>query len=124
MAHFIGLINFLEGSLVSTEGAEGVVALNDIPGPVRLKGRLHSAMKAGDRVVLAARPEAISVLSAQAPGSVPGRLIRKIYLGNEMDYRVALGPLEIRATGPAAGDGVAEGSPVWLNFSRIVVMPF
>lgn len=61
MAHFIGLINFLEGSLVSTEGAEGVVAL---------------------------------------------------------------GPLEIRATGPAAGDGVAEGSPVWLNFSRIVVMPF
>jgi iron(III) transport system ATP-binding protein len=124
VADFIGLINFLEGSLVSTEGAEGVVALNDIPGPVRLKGRLHSAMKAGDRVVLAARPEAISVLSAQAPGSVPGRLIRKIYLGNEMDYRVALGPLEIRATGPAAGDGVAEGSPVWLNFSRIVVMPF
>jgi len=124
VADFIGLINFLEGSLVSTEGAEGVVALNDIPGSVRLKGRLHSAMKAGDRVVLAARPEAISVLSAQAPGSVPGRLIRKIYLGNEMDYRVALGPLEIRATGPAAGDGVAEGSPVWLNFSRIVVMPF
>ena len=124
VADFIGLIHFLEGSLVSAEGEEGVVALNDIPGPVHLKGRLHSAMKTGDRVVLAARPEAISVLSEPAPGAVPGKLIRKIYLGNEMDYRVALGPLEVRATGPAATDGLAEGSPVWLSFNRIVVMPF
>jgi iron(III) transport system ATP-binding protein len=124
VADFIGLINFLEGSLVSAEGADGVVALNGIPGPVHLKGRLHSAMKTGDRVVLAARPESIGVLSEPAPGAVPGRLIRKIYLGNEMDYRVALGTLEVRATGPAATDGLAEGSPVWLDFNRIVVMPF
>jgi hypothetical protein len=56
--------------------------------------------------------------------AVPGRLIRKIDLGNERDYRVALGPMEVRATGPTASDDIAEGSPVWLTFSRIVVMPF
>jgi len=124
VADFIGLINFMEGSLVAMEGPDGVVALNDIPGPVHLKGRLHTSMKTGDRVVLAVRPEAITVLDQPAPGAVPGRLLRKIYLGNEMDYRVALGPLEVRATGPAASDGLAEGSPVWLSFSRVVVMPF
>jgi iron(III) transport system ATP-binding protein len=124
VADFIGLINFLEGSLLSMDGTEGVVALRDVPGPVHLRGRLHSTMKTGDRVVLAARPEAIAVLDKPAPGAVPGRLIRKIYLGNEMDYRVALGNVEVRATGPAATDDLAEGSPVWLDFSRIVVMPF
>lgn len=86
--------------------------------------RLHAAMKAGGRVVPAARPETIAVLSEPALGAVPGRLIRKIYLGNEMDSRAALGTLEARATGPAASDGPAEGSPVRLDFNRIVVTPF
>jgi hypothetical protein len=30
----------------------------------------------------------------------------------------------MRVTGPTATDGLAEGSPVWLDFNRIVVMPF
>ena len=124
VADFIGLINFLEGTLVSVEGSEGVVALTDVPGPVHLKGRLHSEMKTGERVVLAARPESITVSGQPAPGAIPGRLARKIYLGNEMDYRVALGPQEVRATGPAAADDLADGSDVWMTFTRVLAMPF
>jgi iron(III) transport system ATP-binding protein len=124
VADFIGLINFLEGTLVSVEGPEGVFALTDVPGPVLLKGHLHSEMKTGDRVVLAARPESITVLSQPAPGAIPGRLTRKIYLGNEMDYRVALGHREVRATGPVVADDVADGSPVWMLFSKVLAMPF
>jgi ABC-type Fe3+/spermidine/putrescine transport system ATPase subunit len=124
VADFIGLINFLEGRLVSVEGSEGVVALTDVPGPVHLKGRLHSEMKTGERVVLAVRPESITVSGRPAPGAIPGRLVRKIYLGNEMDYRVALGSQEVRATGPAAADDLADGSDVWMTFTRVLAMPF
>jgi iron(III) transport system ATP-binding protein len=124
VADFIGLINFLEGTLVAVEGSEGVVALTDVQGPVHLKGRLHSEMKTGERVVLAARPESITVSSQPEPGAIPGRLVRKIYLGNEMDYRVALGPQEVRATGPAAADDLADGSDVWMTFTRVLAMPF
>jgi iron(III) transport system ATP-binding protein len=124
VADFIGLINFLEGTLVSVEGSDGVVALTDVAGPVHLKGRLHSQMQTGDRVVLAARPESIKVLNQPAPSAIPGRLVRKIYLGNEMDYRVSLGPQEVRATGPTTTDDLADGSPVWMVFSKVLAMPF
>jgi len=124
VADFIGLINFLEGTLIAVENAEGVVTLKDVPGPVHLKGRLHAEMETGARVVLAVRPESIAVSGRPAPGAIPGRLIRKIYLGNEMDYRVALGPFEIRASGPATADELTEESRVWMSFTRVVAMPF
>ena len=124
VADFIGLINFLEGTLIAVENGEGVVALLNVPGPVHLRGRLHAEMRAGARVVLAARPESIAISNQPAPGAIPGRLIRKIYLGNEMDYRVALGSFEIRASGPATSVELMEGSGVWMTFTRIVAMPF
>ncbi len=122
VADFIGLINFFEAAIVSTSENEAVAELVGTPGPVRLACSVTSAVQPGDKVTLASRPESIILSGSPEEGAIPGRLLRKIYLGNETDYRVALGDKEVRATAYTAADGFSEGSNVWMTFKKTLIM--
>jgi ABC-type Fe3+/spermidine/putrescine transport system ATPase subunit len=122
VADFIGLINFLEARVVSRQGSEGVIELTEVPGQVRLSCSLDRDMKASDRVTAAVRPEHIGISSGSVAGSIKGKVARKAYLGDEVDYRVSIGPVEIRVTANTTGEDLPEGREVWVEFKRILAM--
>jgi ABC-type Fe3+/spermidine/putrescine transport system ATPase subunit len=104
------------------DGDSAITELTGIIGPVRLNCSITSPVRPGDEVTLAARPESITLSETFEEGAIAGRLLRKIYLGNETDYRVALGNKEVRATAYTAADGFTEGSTVWMTFRKTMVM--
>src|SRR5512137_632775 len=56
VADFIGLINFLEATVVSRAGDEGQVQVTGVPGAAPFRSRIPSGLAAGDRLLLAVRP--------------------------------------------------------------------
>jgi iron(III) transport system ATP-binding protein len=122
VADFIGLINFLEAKVISRQGNDGVIELAEIPGSVRLSCSLGQDVKSGGRVTAAVRPEHIGISSAPVAGWIKGKVARKAYLGDEVDYRVAIGPVEIRVTANTTGEDIPEGRDVWIEFKKILAM--
>jgi putative spermidine/putrescine transport system ATP-binding protein len=87
VANFVGTLNVLEGTV--TDAADGVVEVQ--AGKVSLKGKLNGA-RAGDRLSLALRPEAIAL--GRKPGydsSLKGRIAEVHFLGSVIRVRVELG---------------------------------
>jgi putative spermidine/putrescine transport system ATP-binding protein len=87
VANFVGTLNVLEGTVTDTAG--GVVEVQ--AGKVSLKGKLNGA-RAGDRLSLALRPEAIAL--GRKPGydsSLKGRIAEVHFLGSVIRVRVELG---------------------------------
>jgi putative spermidine/putrescine transport system ATP-binding protein len=87
VANFVGTLNVLEGMV--TDAASGMVTVYEEN--VSLKGRLNGA-KAGDRLSLALRPEAIAL--GRRPGydsSLKGRIADVHFLGSVIRVRVELG---------------------------------
>jgi putative spermidine/putrescine transport system ATP-binding protein len=87
VANFVGTLNVLEGTV--TDAAGGVVEVQ--AGKVSLKGKLNGA-RAGDRLSLALRPEAIAL--GRKPGydsSLKGRIAEVHFLGSVIRVRVELG---------------------------------
>ncbi len=121
VADFIGLINFLEATVVSRTGEEGEVLVTGVAGATPLRARIPSGLVAGDRLLLAVRPEAVGLSEGAGDGAMPGRITRRIYLGNETEYRIAVGEVEVRATADAA-DEREDGSPVWVSLRRFIPM--
>jgi iron(III) transport system ATP-binding protein len=122
VADFIGLINLFESTVLAVQGEEAEVELKGVSGTVRLKTRVPAGLGPGDPVTLAVRPEAVRLAPAASEGAIPGRVVRKIYLGNEIEYRVALGEVEVRATTAATSHDLAEGSSTWVTFRRVIAM--
>jgi iron(III) transport system ATP-binding protein len=121
VADFIGLINFLEATVIARTGDEGEVQVKGAPGAAPIKSRIPAGLAAGDRLLLAVRPEAVGLASGPGEDAIPGRVTRRIYLGNETEYRVAIGDVELRAAADAADDR-DEGSPVWVSLRRFIPM--
>ncbi|MGN6467833.1 MAG: ABC transporter ATP-binding protein [Rhizobiaceae bacterium] len=87
VANFVGTLNVLEGTV--TDAAAGVVEVQDEK--VVLKGRLNGA-RAGDRLSLALRPEAIAL--GRRPGydsGLKGRIADVHFLGSVIRVHVELG---------------------------------
>jgi putative spermidine/putrescine transport system ATP-binding protein len=87
VANFVGTLNVLEGTV--TDAAGGLVEVHEEK--MSLKGRLNGA-KAGDRLSLALRPEAIAL--GRRPGydsSLKGRIAEVHFLGSVIRVRVELG---------------------------------
>jgi len=118
VADFIGLINFVECTVVAMEEDGWIAKLEGYELPVRLPGRPGTELLPGKRVILAARPENIGISSQATPGGVKGIVARKVYLGNEVDYLISVGPAEIRAVVEPTGEEFSEGAEVWLVFKR------
>jgi len=107
---FIGLSNFLE-----VEIAEGAVYLRGAreAGPVTKEVPPHTP---GAPPTLACRPAEIEMLPH---GGVRGTIVRRVLLGDTVDYRVRVGSSEIRVQRNVRKPMFAEGDPCGLAFSRL-----
>ncbi len=113
VAEFIGVANMLSGVVRENEGDQLTVALTDTQ-IVRAVGRAAI----GSRVDLCVRPEVIQISprgEGKAPhNSVEGKVSRRLYLGQAIEYRVALDSTSIRVnTNPSVWFDV--GQPVWMT---------
>ena len=103
VADFIGSANFLIGSVAQEAGPEGLVGIATKHGILRC--RFAEAVRAGQKVVLTARPEDLTLYaeppSAQAPSGdalnvLAGTVSGRIFLGDVIDYTVDVGDAELR----------------------------
>jgi iron(III) transport system ATP-binding protein len=107
---FIGLSCFLEARLTPS-GMHIGGTLCDWPDGVPPPAELIAAGVG----VLAARPTEIDFV---AVGGVRGKVIRKAYLGETIDYRIEVGDAEIRVQKTRRIPGPAIGDACGLSFSR------
>jgi spermidine/putrescine transport system ATP-binding protein len=129
VADFIGQSNFFAGRLVEA-GAQGARIRTDsglelsAPYPATSPG-----LDGAQRAVIAVRPEVIGIWPepASAGGrsdvAVPGRILNRIYLGDQTEFSVAseaLGEVLVRApkTSEAVASGLAPGDSVVIGWRQ------
>jgi iron(III) transport system ATP-binding protein len=115
VADFVGLVNFLEGAVVSP----GLVRLADgVTLPVALPEGCH------DRVLVSVRPEHILLRRQGAgPGTFTGTVERRFYLGDRVDYFVQAAGRQIRVAAGALAESFAEGDTVVLDVQKAFAFP-
>ncbi len=111
---FIGLSNFLP-----MEDRDGRSYVQDAPevGPLEVP---RPDTVAGPTWTLASRPTHIDL---QAEGGLRGTVLRRVYLGELVEYRVRVGPHELRIQKAARDQTFEEGAPVGLSFRRCLGYP-
>jgi len=107
---FIGLSNFL-----AVEVADGRVFLKGAreAGPVTVVAPPHAP---GKPPTLACRPGEIEMVPT---GGVRGAVTRRVLLGDIIDYRVRIGPTEVRVQQNVRKPMWSEGDPCSLLFSAL-----
>src|SRR5207302_5705276 len=119
VADFIGSTNLLRGVLVSGAKA-GHECEVDLSGG-RCRGRLGGEAAVSDEVVLAVRPESISLLAGAAADAGPhdnalaGLVRGRIFLGENTEFLVEAAGSEVRVR--------ASGAPAF-DVDDLVVMRF
>jgi ABC-type Fe3+/spermidine/putrescine transport system ATPase subunit len=88
VAHFIGESNFFEGYVVSITGDEAVIELH---GGIKVQATSKDIDR-GDKVVLAVRPEALTVQKGimKSRNTVPGAVERVTFEGTTVRYEIRL----------------------------------
>ncbi|TDQ84212.1 putative spermidine/putrescine transport system ATP-binding protein [Dongia mobilis] len=124
-AGFLGEANFLEGQVTALSGGEARVALVG-GGELALP---QGDLAAGSAVLIALRPEKISIEPGMAVGAnaVAGRITAAIFSGSSLTYRVAVGErLMIVFEQNKSRAPLTEGSEVvlrWNAADNVVVAP-
>ncbi len=109
VADFIGTTNLLRG----TVGDDGLVRLTT--GEVAPCSLGH--LTAGSEVELSVRPEAISLVPAEAIGAIRGSIDQAAYLGNTVSYQVRTsGGLVVSVLSPKTGIRLPAGSDVAITW--------
>jgi iron(III) transport system ATP-binding protein len=92
VADFVGSTNFLDGSVLGPDGAEGHYRVRTEIGDVSVLGT--EPLRAQDKVLISVRPEDVELVEA-SPGSASntweGRVDQKVFLGECVDFQVKLG---------------------------------
>jgi iron(III) transport system ATP-binding protein len=107
---FIGLSNCLDVTI-----AESGVAIAGQAVPVSCMGAPPAALRPGAAAVVATRPTEVEFVDA---GGVPGIVARKAFLGETVDYRVAVAGQEVRVQKSRHEPGPREGEACHLAFPR------
>jgi ABC-type Fe3+/spermidine/putrescine transport system ATPase subunit len=91
VADFIGVNNFIEGTVRAVEAAERRLRVSTALG--ELVALHDERLRAGDRCVLCIRPENVTIGGEAGPGRnvLSGRIVFAAYLGNALRYDVDLG---------------------------------
>ena len=92
VADFVGSTNFLDGSVLGPDGAEGHYRVRTEIGDVSVLGA--EPLRAQDKVLISVRPEDVELAEAKphAPANVwEGRVDQKVFLGECVDFQVKLG---------------------------------
>ena len=119
VADFIGLSNFLEGTVVAVDRASGTATAN-IAG-LEVCVPVAPAMALDQRLLFFIRPNNVELLPASHEGGTnvfPGVVHKMTYLGDRADYRIAVGEslqLRVQTDGKvrfSEGDNVKVQLPV------------
>jgi len=110
---FIGLSNFLP-----VQTRDGAISVQGAPEAGLLAGATPEGM--APNWLLACRPTAVDL---QAEGGLRGTVARRVYLGDTVDYRIQVGPHELRVQKGARHPVFEEGAPVGLSFRRFLGYP-
>ena len=132
-AKFLGFSNMMDAKVVSTDGAGGVAQfeLDGVRLPA-IRGRARDDVRAGDRVQLSVRPEAIRIGErSEASGgetdgvvTLPAAVTDVIYAGSICDVFMDAGGLKLRAqVTPADLERLAVGDGVSATFDSRTVWP-
>jgi ABC-type Fe3+/spermidine/putrescine transport system ATPase subunit len=122
MADFLGSVNLVRVPVVERRAEQTVVQLGEQRLP--LPGRVES-----EEALLSIRPETLRLVSADGPGSdglrLPGRVVRRTFLGHLMRYTVQIGQQEWLVDQPdPGGASLAEGAVcVLVNPRRVHLVP-
>lgn len=94
VADFIGLTNFMNCEILNREEAgKGTVLLLDGTGQHKLRCYIPKDITA-KKAIISIRPEHIEL--KRKKGEIQAEVVRRVYLGSVVDYRVRLGELELR----------------------------
>jgi iron(III) transport system ATP-binding protein len=119
VADFIGLINFLKIDVVDRDGRT-TASFTASPETPPFEVNLENTGKSNEGgFVFAVRPENVKLVSPDS-SSIRGKVTKKVYLGNILDYRVALGKEEIRVEA-SSGEEFQPGQTVGLRFESYVL---
>jgi len=96
VADFVGLTNFIEGT-VEAEASDGAYDVRTDIG--MLKASAYENRKNGDRVLLSVRPEDVELSEAPPRGEnvFTGTVDAKVFLGEVVDFQVRLGRRSLMA---------------------------
>jgi spermidine/putrescine transport system ATP-binding protein/putrescine transport system ATP-binding protein len=125
VADFIGTMNFLDGTVAAAEPDAMVVNAGAF-GYLRVPA---SAWAAGEKILLAIRPEKIGLSAEAKAGSVRGMIASTAYLGARSHFAVLIEgraePVAVAAQNATSGGGFASGETVHLSFpaGAFVILP-
>ncbi len=111
VATFMGEANAVKGS---SDGAS--VTLARVTVPVRPGG------PQGESVDVVIRPEAIGLVAAGTPGSLPGTVVTATYMGSAAEYRIDTALGRLLAISPGGRTMAKAGETVGLTFAPAGVM--
>lgn len=124
VARFIGETNLIEATLVKAESE--AIQVNTATGVFTGQGeRATLAAGPGTAVTLSVRPEAWQPAAPDAPNSVTGQVVERVYLGARAQLTLAspLGSLSVVIMNPSAGLTTGQTLTVAAAVQDIVVLP-
>lgn len=125
VADFIGRVNFIE-SRARANASGGTVEV-DLFGSTHQLTSVNKNFGEGDRVLIVARPESIE-LADRKRLKIPAIVREAVYLGSQMNYRLAVGDQEITADmpDPQLHSVYKEGEEVSISFNdqSLHVLPY
>ena len=119
IAGFMGEANVVPARLERRGGTMGTVRLGSISLALPHRGVTDGPIE------IAIRPEAIRLVATLTSGSVPGRVLRAVFLGDHAEYTVATEIGELFVIDRQTDDLVEIGTDVTLSFmpSGLAVLP-
>ncbi len=91
VADFVGSTNFLDGSVLGPDGAEGRYRVRTEIGDVTVLAT--EPLRSADKVLVSVRPEDVDLSEAKPEGANvwEARIEQKVFLGEVLDLQVKLG---------------------------------
>ncbi len=118
VAEFIGLSNFLDGRVEIVRGETMTVAASGLA----IQTRALPGVTSGQKVLLFFRPNEIELLPASADtdtNTFPAKVEKTTYLGDTMDYRLAIGDSADLRVQTDARRRYAAGESVRVRLPRV-----
>ena len=120
VADFIGSTNLLPGVVARASGTDGIGEVRTDEGVVRCS--FIQSVPEGEKVLVSVRPEDVAISAgAAAGGTLPGKVINRIFLGEVIDYLVQVGAHELKVRAkPDQDHAIGETVNLRLSIDRCV----
>jgi iron(III) transport system ATP-binding protein len=126
VADFIGSTNFLDGRIISRDGANGHWLTETKLGQIHVVS--DHTLTQGAQVSISVRPEDVEILEhVEKPGSAPnvltGRVDQKIFLGEVVDFKIMMGDYLLQARAhPSVRTPIGDDVSVRFNPDKCVAI--